>query len=99
MHFPNAVILNYPFFEKSTGFGKVSSKTFSIFDEILRSKNGGIACSDIFSFEPSSLAILESGYNSKMASAGRRHVLLTGSPGKYLCFLVKKSVRGLTANS
>ena len=42
----------------------------------------------IFSFEPSSLAILESGYNSKMASAGRRHVLLTGSPGKYLCFLV-----------
>ena len=45
----------------------------------------------IFSFEPSSLAILESGYNSKMASAGRRHVLLTGSPGKYLCFLVKKS--------
>ena len=35
----------------------------------------------IFSFEPSSLAILESGYNSKMASAGRRHVLLTGSPG------------------
>ena len=73
----------------------MSSKTFSIFDEILRSKNGG----DIFSFEPSSLAILESGYNSKMASAGRRHVLLTGSPGKYLCFLVKKSVRGLTANS
>ena len=66
----------------------MSSKTFSIFDEILRSKNGGIACGDIFSFEPSSLAILESGYNSKMASAGRRHVLLTGSPGKYLCFLV-----------
>ena len=68
----------------------MSSKTFSIFDEILRSKNGGIACSVIFSFEPSSLAILESGYNSKMASAGRRHVLLTGSPGKYLFFLVKK---------